>query len=345
MKKFKRYRDYGFFDQDIRLTKLSELGDPLEKLNAHIDFEIFRDLLETKLSKIAKGKGGRKPYDYVLMFKILILQRYYNVSDDQIEYQINDRMSFMRFLNLTIADDIPDSKTVWNFREQLTDLKLIDELFQLFLKELELLNLIINEGKIIDASFIEVPKQRNSRAENTEIKSGNTPASFEENSNKKSQKDLDARWTKKNNVSYYGYKNHVKVDAKSKLIVKYEVTDASVHDSQVLENLLDEKDADEDFSGDSAYSGENQRNIISQKEMNDKTCKKGYRNNPLTEQEIATNREKSRIRSRVEHVFGFMEGSMNGMNLYAIGIKRVEGLVGLMNLTYNMFRKIQIQTI
>jgi IS5 family transposase len=254
-------------------------------------------------------------------------------------------MSFMRFLNLTIADDIPDSKTVWNFREQLIDLKLIDELFGLFLKELESLNLIINEGKIIDASFIEVPKQRNSRAENTEIKSGNTPESFEENSNKKSQKDLDARWTKKNNVSYYGYKNHVKVDTKSKLIVKYEVTDASVHDSQVLEILLDEKDADEDFSGDSAYSGENQRNIISQKEMNDKTCKKGYRNNPLTEQEIATNREKSRIRSRVEHVFGFMEGSMNGMNLCVIGIKRVEGLVGLMNLTYNMFRKIQIQTI
>lgn len=170
MKKFKRHRDYGFFDQDIRLTKLSELGDPLEKLNNHIDFELFRDLLETKLSKLAKGKGGRRPYDYVLMFKILILQRYYNVSDDQIEYQINDRMSFMRFLNLSIADDIPDSKTVWNFREQLIDLKLVDELFTLFLKELEKLNLIINEGKIIDASFIEVPKQRNSRSENSESK-------------------------------------------------------------------------------------------------------------------------------------------------------------------------------
>jgi len=345
MKKFKRHRDYGFFDQDIRLTKLSKLGDPLEKLNNHIDFEIFRDLLETNLSKIAKGKGGRKPYDYVLMFKILILQRYYNVSDDQIEYQINDRMSFMRFLNLSIADDIPDSKTVWNFREQLIDLKLVDELFVLFLKELEQLNLIINEGKIIDASFIEVPKQRNSRAENAEIKAGDTPESFDENLNKKSQKDLDARWTKKNNVSYYGYKNHVKVDVKSKLIVKYEVTDASVHDSQALENLLDEKDVDEDFFGDSAYTGQNQRDIISQKEMNDKTCKKGYKNNPLTEQEKATNREKSRVRSRVEHIFGFMEGSMNGMNLYSIGIKRVEGLVGLMNLTYNMFRKIQIQTI
>lgn len=345
MKKYKRHRDYGFFDQDIRLTKLSKLGDPLEKLNNHIDFEIFRDLLETSISKTAKGNGGRKPYDYVLMFKILILQRYYNVSDDQIEYQINDRMSFMRFLNLSIADDIPDSKTVWNFREQLIDLKLVDDLFGLFLKELEQLNLIINEGKIIDASFIEVPKQRNSRVENAEIKAGNTPESFNENLNKKSQKDLDARWTKKNNVSYYGYKNHVKVDAKSKLIVKYEVTDASVHDSQILENLIDEKDADEDFYGDSAYRGQNQQDIISQKDMIDKTCKKGYKNNPLTEQDNATNREKSRVRSRVEHIFGFMEGSMNGMNLYAIGIKRVEGIVGLMNLTYNMFRKIQLQAI
>lgn len=345
MKKFKRHRDYGFFDQDIRLSKLSKLGDPLEKLNAHIDFEIFRDLLETNLSKIAKGKGGRKPYDYVLMFKILILQRYYNVSDDQVEYQINDRMSFMRFLNLTLADDIPDSKTVWNFREQLIDMQLVDGLFSLFLRELEQLNLIINEGKIIDASFIEVPKQRNSRAENSEIKAGNTPQSFDENPNKKSQKDVDAKWTKKRCVSHYGYKNHIKVDAKSKLIVKYEVTDASVHDSQILENLLDEKDADEDFYGDSAYRGQKQQDIISEKKMIDKTCKKGYKNNPLTDQDNAINKEKSRVRSRVEHIFGFMEGSMNGMNLYAIGLKRIEGLIGLMNLTYNMFRKIQIQTI
>ncbi len=345
MKTFKRYRDYGFFDQDIRLTKLTKLGDPLEKLNQGIDFELFRIILETGFEKVAKGKGGRRPFDYVMMFKILILQRYYNLSDDQIEYQINDRMSFMRFLDLTISDDIPDSKTVWNFREQLVNLELVDVVFDLFLKELEQLGLIVNEGKIIDASFIEVPKQRNSREENKQIKNGETPKSFDENPNKKKQKDLDARWTKKNNVSYYGYKNHVKVDAKSKLIVKYEVTDASVHDSQILDNLLDKKDKEEDFYGDSAYRGQKQQEIISQKEMIDKTCKKGYKNNPLTDQDNAINKEKSRVRSRVEHVFGFMEGSMNGMNLYAIGIKRVQSIVGLMNLTYNMFRKIQLQAI
>jgi IS5 family transposase len=79
MKHFKRHRDYGFFDQDIRLTKLNQLGDPLEKLNKGIDFEIFRLLLETSFEKVDKGRSGRRPYDYVMMFKILILQRYYNL--------------------------------------------------------------------------------------------------------------------------------------------------------------------------------------------------------------------------------------------------------------------------
>jgi hypothetical protein len=103
-------------------------------------------------------------------------------------------MSFMRFLDLTIADDIPDSRTVWYFRERLTDLGLVEELFSLFIKELERLNLIVNEGKIIDASFIEVPRQRNSKAENEIIKSGEIPESFIENPHKLSQKDTEARW-------------------------------------------------------------------------------------------------------------------------------------------------------
>src|SRR5215510_5536908 len=195
MKTFKRHRDYGFWDQDIRLSKLSQLGDPLEKLGKGVDFEMFRALLEERLIHEPKGKGGRPPYDYVLMFKILILQRFYNLSDDQVEYQINDRMSFMRFLDLSIADDIPDSRTVWVFRERLTDLEPVEELFALFLKELDRLHLIVNEGKIIDTSFVEVPRQRNSREENQQIREGKIPVRIEANPHVKSQKDLAARWT------------------------------------------------------------------------------------------------------------------------------------------------------
>lgn len=345
MKVYKKYRDYGFFDQDLRLTKLSQLGDPLEKLNQNIDFEVFRNILEDKLTKNAKGKGGRPPYDYLMMFKILILQRYYNLSDFQIEYQINDRMSFMRFLNLTISDDIPDSKTVWNFREQIIDLQIVDLLFDLFVKELEKLGLIVNEGKIIDASFVEVPRQRNSKEENEEIKNGETPKSFDENLNKKAQKDVDARWTQKNNINFFGYKNHIKVDSESKIITKFGVTSANVHDSQMLDNLIDEKDKDENLYADSAYTGQEQERIIQAKEMKNKVSEKGYKNKPLTEEQKATNKEKSKTRARVEHIFGFMEMSMNSMELNYIGLKRISAAIGLTNLVYNMFRKIQLQAI
>ena len=345
MKTFKRHRDYGFWDQDIRLSKLSHLGDPLEKLDKGIDFEIFRELLEARLRREPQGKGGRPPYDYVMMFKIMILQRYYNLSDDQVEYQINDRMSFMRFLQLSIADDIPDSKTVWAFRERLTDLELVEELFALFLKQLESLNLVVNEGKIIDASFVEVPRQRNSREENAQIKQGEIPSRISKNPHVQSQKDTDARWTKKNKVSFFGYKNHVKQDSVSKLVVKYKVTDASVHDSQATDDLLDEKDRGEDFYADSAYSGEPQEKIIAGKEMINKVCEKGARNHPLTEEQKESNREKSRIRSRVEHIFGFIEMNMNEMYIQCIGIRRATAIIGLMNLTYNMYRKIQLMPV
>jgi IS5 family transposase len=279
------------------------------------------------------------------MFKILILQRYYNLSDEQIEYQINDRLSFMRFLDLTLADDVPDSRTVWHFREQITDLGLVEKLFDLFLEELNTLGLVINEGKIIDASFVEVPRQHNRSAENEQIKEGKGDELWKEKPRKKSQKDIDARWTKKNRVSYYGYKNHVKEDGKSKLIVKYLVTSAEVHDSQSTDNLLDENDKGEPFYADSAYSGEPQEQIIAKKEMENRVCEKGYRNRPLTEEQKANNTEKSRFRSRVEHIFGFMEMSMNEMYIQCIGIKRATATIGLISLTYNMFRKLQLEAI
>ena len=342
MKQFKRQRAAGLFDHDIRLSKLSLLGDPLERLKAGVDFEQFRTFLQEKLARQPKGVGGRPPYDYVLMFKILILQRFYNLSDDQSEYQINDRLSFMRFLGLTTADDVPDSRTIWLFRERLIELELVEPLFELFLTHLTDLNLIAHEGKIIDASFVEIPRQRNSREDNKTIKNGEIPASFTENKAKLAQKDTDARWTKKNNETFFGYKNHVKADAVSKLITKYVVTPAHVHDSQALTDLLDETDANQDLYADSAYVGEKQEVTIQEAKMTNKVCEKGYTNAPLTTEQKDNNTEKSRVRSRVEHIFGFMEMSMNGMYLSNIGEKRIKSIIGLMNLTYNMFRKLQI---
>ena len=203
--------------------------------------------------------------------------------------------------------------------------------------------MIFNEGQLIDASFTVAPRQRNTREENQKIKNGEGNELWNDNPHKKSHKDIDARWTKKNNETFYGYKNHAKIDNKGKFINTFVVTDASVHDSQATEDLLDQKDKGQDLYADSAYTGEEQEKTIAKYRMNNKVHEKGYRNKPLTEEQKASNTNKSKTRARVEHVFGFMEQSMNGLRLRSIGIVRATGIIGLINLTYNLFRFEQVQ--
>ncbi len=253
-----------------------------------------------------------------------------------------DRTSFKSFLCLETGDKVPDEKTIWAFREKVTRTGLVEEIFEQFINYLESKELIFNEGQLIDASFTLAPRQRNTRYENKKIKKGEGDELWNDNPNKKRHKDIDARWTKKNGENYYGYKNHAKVDTKSKFVNKYAVTSASEHDSQVLDILLDKKDEGQDLHADSAYAGGKQEKIIANYRMNNKVNEKGYRNNPLTENQKINNKEKSKIRARVEHVFGFMEQSMNGLFLRSIGITRAKGIIGLINLTYNLFRYEQV---
>jgi IS5 family transposase len=218
----------------------------------------------------------------------------------------------------------------------------IEELFEQFNQLLVSKELIINEGKMVDASFTVAPRQRNTREENQIIKEGKGDELWNEKPNKKKHKDIDARWTKKNGVTFYGYKNHVKVDSKSKFIDTYVVTDASVHDSQPLDDLLELKDDAQDLYADSAYTGADQDKVIAKYKLNNQVHQKGYRNKPLSEQEKQSNKEKSKIRARVEHVFGFMEQSMNGLIVRSVGKIRANGIIGLINMTYNLFRYEQV---
>ena len=341
--KYKRTGTISLFDSEETLDKLSAIGNPLEKIINVVEFEMFRDILEAKLlNQKKKNNAGAKPFDLVMMFKIMILQRYYGLGDTQIEYQILDRISFKKFLGLESGDKVPDEKTVWAFREKLTNEGLVEDIFLKFTKHLETKGFIMNEGKMVDASFTIAPRQRNTRDENKKIKEGNGDELWNDEPNKKKHKDTDARWTKKNGETFFGYKNHAKVDTKSKFIDNYEVTDASVHDSQPLDDLLTEGDIGQDFHADSAYTGEDQEKMIKKYEMNNKVHEKGYRNKPLTEDQKASNKEKSKTRARVEHVFGFMEQSMNGLIVRSVGIKRATGIIGLINLTYNLFRYEQV---
>ena len=246
----------GFFDLERRLDALSAKGDPLETIKTTVPWETFRAdieaVTETKPEE-RKSNAGRKPYDAILKFKIVLLQSLYNLSDEQTEFMIRDRLSFMRFLDLRLEDTVPDATTLWLFREALVEAKLIDTLFDRFGQHLAAKGYIARGGQIVDATIVSAPKQRNTREENDTVKNGDTPEDWEKKPAKNRQKDKDARWTKKHGKSFYGYKNHVDVDKAHKLIRKWDATDASPHDSQKLDDVLDPTNTSKEVWADSAF--------------------------------------------------------------------------------------------
>ena len=266
-----------------------------------------------------------------MLFKILVLQRLYNLSDDQTEFQINDRITFMRFLGLDLSDKVPDAKTIWLFKDTLSKSDVMEKLFELFNDQLESKGIITHSGTIVDATFVDAPRQRNSRDENKKVKNGEIPEEWAENKAKLAQKDIDARWAKKANETHYGYKDHAKVDADSKIITDYSVTPANVHDSNEFVDFIDE--LDQEVYADSAYAGKELPEHVT-----NRVHEKGYRNKPLTEEQKNSNRIKSKKRVRIEHVFGFMTMSMHGLTVRSIGIARAKFNIGLTNLVYNMCR-------
>ena len=340
-------RQPGLFDVEERAAQLTKRGDPLVGLKARIDWEAFQPELKRVHEKDRKSNAGAKPFDVVLMFKILVLQQLNNLSDDGIEYQIQDRFSFMRFLSLELEDRVPDSKTVWTFREALKRLELIDVLFDRFHEQLAEQGYIARAGQMIDATFVEVPKQRNTRDENALIKAGQVPETWDEPEarSKRRQKDTDARWTKKNDEKHYGYKNHINADEGNKLIRSYSVTDAAVHDSQIFDELLDKTvglDGDKRaVYADSAYRSQAQEQRLADVEIESQVCEKGTRGKPLTEEQKQSNRTKSKVRARVEHVFD-AQAAMGGHWVRIIGLQRAKVKIGLMNLVYNMVRLLQL---
>ncbi len=237
-------KQIGIFDESRALERLSKLGDKLEWLSSAIDWSVFRPLLnEAKPNKSQTIKGGRPPLSNLMMFKILILLELHGLSDEDGEFYINDRLTWKRFLGLSLSDAAPDRTSIWLFREALRVSGVYDELFLLFNEKMEELGVITHKGSIMDASFVDVPRQRNSREENKTIKEGGVPEAWEspENANMLAQKDLDASWAKKNEEVHYGYKDHVLCDADSKMVVDYRVTTACVHDSRMLFALLNER--------------------------------------------------------------------------------------------------------
>ena len=275
------------------------------------------------------------------MFKLLVLQRLYHLSDEQAEYQVSDRVSFRRFLGLGLCDPVPDSRTVWLFRESLVQAGTLERLFAAYRDQLLAAGLITREGSLVDASFVTVPKQRNTREENEQLKQGAVPPDW--SPEKRAHKDRDARWTRKGPETFFGYKNHVKVDRASKLIVEFKVTAASANDGAQLPDLVGPEDRV--VHADCAYNRELVRAHLRASGVRACLQAKGTRYVQLTDAQRKTNRWHARTRVRVEHVFALIKNCIKGEHLHYIGKKRIAAAVALTNLLHNVLRVGQLRAL
>ena len=336
----------GLFDEEKRLKTIDELGDPLQKLEKWVDWEVLNEVLkkrEVRNQLRAKGAGGRPAYDSLLILKMLILQKLYNLSDDQVEYQCKDRLTFTRFLGLALGDAIPDAKTIWHYREKWTKTGLLDELFHTFRQHLEQEEVITRSGSIVDASFINRRRQMFSKQEYEQIKRGEVPERIKEKEGRLRQTDLDARVVKRNGVVVgNGYKLHIKVDAESKCVVQMKATPANVSDVDMAAPLMDKHD--KVLYADKGYVGEDQRKKIENRvkgkggEIDIQIHERASRGHPLSEEAQERNRQRSKIRVAVEHVFGAIKHDCNWRMVYSVGLMRAYGHMLLAVLTYNLKR-------
>jgi IS5 family transposase len=331
----------GFWDDQKRVAKLQEKKPVLKRLADSIPWESFRPLLDKGYAHERKSNAGRKRIDPLILFKMLVLQQLFNLSDLELEFQVNDRRSFEEFVGLGVMNSIPDATTVAFFRDRLLKAGVIEELFEMFESYLRSQGLQARGGQIIDATLVPVPKQRNTREENEEIKAGRLPEGWDKNPDRLRQKDLDARWVKKNDTNYYGYKNSICIDVDHGFIRRYAVTPANIHDSQMLPRLLDPENEHDFVWADSAYSGECFADLLSLGGFESLIHEKGARNHPLSDEAKKMNRVKSAIRACVEHVFGCMTMSMGGKLTRKIGLERTEVWWGLKNLMFNFLRYVQ----
>lgn len=348
----------GFFDLDERYAALSAAGDPLVRLGELVDFEVFRAPLLRALRRSDGTRGGRPPYDPVLMFKVLVLQALYNLSDDRTEFQIRDRLSFMRFLGLGLHDRVPDAKTIWLFRELLVRAKAVEKLFERFDAHLREHGYLAMSGQIVDASIVAAPKQRNTDDEKDALKEGRIPDGWKDKPAKLAQKDRNARWTMKRGrvrrledgrpkgpeimVPVFGYKNHISIDRRHGLIRKWTVTDAAANDGRRLVDLIDRSNTASPVWADTAYRSRRNEKLLSRLGL---TSMIHFRKPPrkaMPEPGKKANAARSRVRSAVEHVFAHQKGPMD-LCIRTIGIARARAKIGMANIAYNMRRFVWLE--
>lgn len=295
-----------------------KLNQRLDRINSLIDW----GRLEEKLNRIYSSPTGRPSYPVLVLFKSLLLQAWYNLSDYALEEVLDDRISFRRFVHLSLADKAPDHSVFSRFRDQLIQHGIHEQLFNEINTQLEHRGLIVKKGTLVDATVIEAAPKR--------------PDQNEDGTAGKSPVDPDADWTKKGGSYLFGYKAHVGVDQGSELIRKITMTPAHVHDGEMLSHVLS---GDESWAfADKAYDSAKNHNILSEKGIGNGILMKGTCKKKLSLVEKMCNRILSRMRCSVERVFGTLKRSYRYSRARYLGLRKNFLQLAIMSMAYNLRR-------
>ena len=338
----------NFWSYEERLAEISADGDPLEALDAVVDFERFRPILERAAGKPRGAKGGRPAFDVLPEFRMLVLQSRHGLSLEATEKAVRDRPGWMRFCGLGLADRVPDANTLWDFREAPVKAGELDALFAELERMINAAGFISRSGQMLDSSPVAAPRQRTNAAEKSAIKEGRTAREIRPGEPAKAaQKDTDARWTVKFRkaklrpdgaeqvdiaIPVFGYKSHISVDRKHGIIRRQTAADAAAHDgARLREGLVDAANTGREVWADTDCRSKRNEAWLEANGMASRIHRRKPRGRPTGERTAKANGRKSAVRAKAGHVFAHQKSRME-LKIRTIGIARAAAAITLANM-------------
>jgi len=313
----KRDSQPTFFD--LAIQQRGAANPVLDTIAREVDFRPAEERVAATYSE-----GGRPGCRVAVLLRIMILQHLYGLSDPQAEEQINDRLSFQRFVQLDAHEAVPDETTICRFRQRLIDCKLHEQLLTLLNAQLEARGYIVKRTTLVDATIVESSRKRPSVEEAAD---GTAP-------------DADASYTRKNNHSYYGYKAHISSDAEHHLIRSALISTAKVQDAHVLQQVASPQT--QAIYADKAYDTKINQAWLKEQGIQDGILKKGAQHIKLTADDQAQNEVKGQIRRDIERIFAHLKQWQHYRRVRYLGLARNQLELTLKAVAYNLKRLVGI---
>ena len=330
------------FIQEHRQAKLGSYVAKLATMDELIDFSSIAAAVDAAAPRADRARGGRPPYATEIMVRLVFLQSLYNLSDEDCEHQVLDRMSFQRFCRVDGLLNIPDARTLWTFKQRLAKDGLGGRaIFDSVSQQLQQHGFIPRGGQIVDASIVQAPITQANTQEREALNQGQAPQGW--SAKKLRHTDRDARWTKKHGKSFYGYKLHANTDRRYKVIRQVKVTAANVDDGQTLKDVLDKANTGARLMADRGYDSQANRELLEGKGLRDDIARRAKPGQQARQRLDARNKTINRSRARVEHVFAGLT-QLGGKVVRAMTLARNELAILVKCAAYNARRLVWLMS-